>query len=243
MDVLPPQKPPEPKESVPTPPENRVIGLYDAPQFSPGPLNNIDTPVDTVNIKPRKFRSGSGYWEILNLAKLAAGALLLAFMINHFVFQSYEVFGQSMTPTLNEQDRLIISKMGKTWSDVTRSSHTPKRGEIIVFKSPKNPDTQLIKRVIGLPGERVVVENGQITVYNNDYPEGFNPDQEQEFADVYTSGLIDIVVEDEHLFVSGDNRNAGGSLDSRNDLGLIPTKNIVGKLVIRIFPFTDTKSF
>ena len=168
----------------------------------------------------------------------------MAFIINRFVFQSYEVFGRSMTPTLQEHDRLVISKLGKSWSNILSDDYVPSRGTIVVFNSPRDPNIQLIKRVIGLPGDRVVVENGSITIYNEQNPQGFNPDLEfdAEFTE-FTTGEKESLVGEGELFVSGDNRNPGGSLDSRNELGLVPAENLIGELVLRLLPIGDASIF
>jgi signal peptidase I len=116
---------------------------------------------------------------------------------------------------------------------------------VIVFKKPSDPSVQLIKRVIGLPGERVVVKDGSITVFNAEFPEGFNPDADTEYGPTLapTSGEVDITVGENELFVSGDNRAPGGSLDSRTGIGLVPVENIVGRLWVRYFPLSEFKVF
>ena len=179
----------------------------------------------------------------LSFAQLIGGAIILAVFINHFVFQSYQVYGQSMAPTLQEGDRLIISKVGKSWSSLFGKEYVPKRGEIIVFHNPQNPDTQLVKRVVGLPGDRVVVHAGKITVYTPSNPKGFDFDEIFNLKFHYTVGSVDIKVPEGEIFVVGDNRMPGGSLDSRNDLGTVPLSTVVGNLIFRIFPVTDAKLF
>lgn len=149
-----------------------------------------------------------------------------------------------MTPTLHDGDRLIISKVEKSISTVTRNEWLPDRGDIIVFKNPRNTQSpQLIKRVIGLPGERVVVESGNIIIYNKSNPDGFMPDKTLGLELGITAGNVDITVPDGHIFVSGDHREQGGSLDSRNELGTIPLDLIVGELVLRILPISDVEVF
>lgn len=181
---------------------------------------------------------------IFSTLQLLVGALLLAFAINAFVFQSYEVVGDSMFPTLSNGDRLVISKVGKSWSNTFGSDFVPARGSIVVFDSPGSDTKQLIKRVIGLPGEKVIVENGMITIINDAHPEGFNPDED--YSAVLppdTTNKITTDVPEGHLFVAGDNRVGGNSLDSRNMLGTVPLKNVVGTLILRILPLSDTEFF
>jgi signal peptidase I len=153
-----------------------------------------------------------------------------------------------MENSLQHNDRLIIWKFSKTWSDITNKPYQPNRGDIIVFtkddiREPSGEPKKLIKRVIGLPGDRVVVSNGSITVFNDENPSGFNPDQNQEFsADIasQTEGELETVVRDGELFVCGDNRP--NSLDSRF-FGVIKTENVKGNAAYRIAPLGEAKRF
>ena len=126
-----------------------------------------------------------------------------------------------MQNTLQNADKLIIWKIPRTWARITHHDYIPKRGDIIVFTESglsefgQNDTKQLIKRVIGLPGDRVVVKDGFLTIYNAANPGGFQPDKTLAYgADIpTTSGDIDITLKAGQLFVSGDNRP--NSLDSR----------------------------
>lgn len=201
--------------------------------------NSSSTPSTNHSGKPKRNLSG-----LFGSIQLVAGAVLLAIVINSFVFQSYEVVGQSMSPTLSNGDRLIINKLGKTWNSVFGGVHTPKRGDIIVFNSPISSDKQLVKRVIGLPGDTVVVEKGVITVFNDESPEGIKPDELiSDNVALDTNYTLTSIVGENELFVSGDNRIGGASLDSRNDLGLVPLENVVGELVVRLLPLSDSRFF
>lgn len=202
------------------------------------------SPDDNPEDPPSKKRQKEQFRNIFSLVKLVGGALLIAILIIQFVFQPYEVFGHSMTPTLDEGDRLIISKVGKTWSLISQDKFIPDRGEIIVFKSPIRQSDNLIKRVIGLPGDTVEVDDGIITITNEENPNGFNPDSEYEetLTDV-RSGNITVRVGPGQVFVSGDNRAPDGSLDSRNALGLVPSENIIGVLVMRIMPLSEASFY
>lgn len=186
-------------------------------------------------------RNRNGFFGTL---QLIFGAILLAVIINGFVFQSYQVVGQSMSTTLENGDRLLINKLGKTWSTITRSEYVPKRGDIIVFKSPIDGERQLVKRVIGVPGDRVIYSNGVFTIVNDANPDGFNPD-DMVSADIIADDTYSIsqTVNEGELFVAGDNRLGGASLDSRNDLGLVQTDSVVGDLIIRILPLSESRVF
>lgn len=246
------------QNQVPTLPPKRPD--YESPHVDPGfsaPEVNSYTPTPSASKDPitkKSFRdrlgnikhkiANSPFKGFLSFTQLVVGSILLALFINHFIFQSYEVYGLSMTPTLHDGDRLIISKVEKSFSSIARNEYLPDRGEIIVFKNPRNPQSpQLIKRVIGLPGERVVVQNGDITIYNSSNPDGFMPDKALGLELGITAGTVDITVPDGHVFVSGDHREQGGSLDSRNELGTVPLGLVVGQLMIRILPVSDVEVF
>lgn len=173
-----------------------------------------------------------------------------AVTINTFVFRSFSVVGPSMETTLYTGDRLIVSRLPVTIANIKNTSYLPERGEVIVFKNPRFAsgvgDEYIVKRVIALPGERVVLKNGEFTVYNGDNPNGFNPDEilKEKNGIVYpTSGSVDIIVPKNEIFVSGDHRQETYSLDSRNGLGTIPVYDIVGPVSVRIYPFNKIRLF
>lgn len=191
--------------------------------------------------KPSK---STKYKGLIGLTQIVVGAVVAALFINTFIFQSYEVVGESMHPTLSSGDRLIINKLGKTWDWVTRSDHIPKRGDIIIFDDPTASNRQLVKRVIGLPGDTVRINQGTITITNEENPQGFDPDIDyKDSLAVDTNYTLTDTVTEGHLFVAGDNRIGGASLDSRNDLGLIPIESVVGELVIRLLPLSESRFF
>ncbi len=186
----------------------------------------------------------SGWKSIGSTVGILLFAPLLAIFITVYVFQSYEVYGLSMSTTLQNGDRLIVQKFSKNWARIRGHEYVPRRGEIIVFDKPafvatgSNDVRHLIKRVIGLPGERVVAKDGEYTVYNNEFPNGFNPDDGKDYAKdiITTPGNVDISVGPDEVFVSGDNRT--NSLDSRN-FGAIKTKSITGVATIRFLPIDN----
>ena len=169
-------------------------------------------------------------------------------MLTTFVFQSYEVDGPSMESTLSNHDRLIVVKTARTWARITRHAYIPGRGDVIIFNQNDlegfgtSGKKQLIKRVIGLPGERVVVKDGVVTVYNEQYPDGFQPDKTLPYGKVInnTPGNTDVTLGKDQLFVCGDNRP--NSLDSRA-FGAINADQVVGKLALRITPIGKAKLF
>jgi len=192
----------------------------------------------------------AAFREFLSTAGVLIMALIIAITLIAFVFQSYQVDGESMQNTLHNNDRLIVWKTPRTWARITHHQYVPKRGDIIIFNETglsaygQDDSKQLVKRVIGLPGDRVVVSDGIITVFNQDHPDGFQPDTVLAYgsnnAIPYSSGSIDVTLGSDQLFVCGDNR--GNSLDSRI-FGPIKTSQVIGKLVARIYPFSDAEKF
>jgi signal peptidase I len=153
-----------------------------------------------------------------------------------------------MENTLQNADKLIIWKVPRTWARITGHPYIPKRGDIIVFNEAgleqfgQEDSKQLIKRVIGLPGDHVVISNGNITIYNKGHPKGFDPDKTLPYGKNIptTSGNINVTLGPDQLFVSGDNRP--DSLDSRA-FGPINASQVVGKLVLRVFPVSQAQDF
>lgn len=190
----------------------------------------------------------SAWGELFSTVGILVTALVVAFLIIGFVFRSYQVDGPSMENTLQNADKLIIWKVPRTWSRLTHHAYIPNRGDIIVFTQSglsefgQTDSKQLIKRVIGLPGERVVVKDGSYTVYNTEHPNGFNPDRTLSYGKNIptTSGSVDVTLHKDQIFVSGDNRP--DSLDSRS-FGPINADKVVGKLVLRVFPISQAKPF
>lgn len=168
--------------------------------------------------------------------------------INNFVFRSFSVDGPSMETTLYTGDRLIVNRLPVTWAQLQNKSYIPDRGQIIVFKNPRYVagygEMYIVKRVIAFPGERVTLENGQYRVYNQQHPDGFNPDDDNNGEPGSpTSGEVDMTVPDGTLFVSGDHRQGDYSYDSRNGMGTIPYYDIIGPVSIRLYPFTKIRLF
>ena len=191
--------------------------------------------------------SGSNIRSIISTVILFLAAPILALVLIMFVIQSYEVDGQSMETTLENKDLLIVSKVPKTLSRITRSDYIPSRYTIIIFSRDESgglggQSRQLVKRVITVPGERVTVMDGKVMVYNAENPDGFNPDEGQEYSKSIktTPGNVDITVQEGQVFALGDNRT--NSLDSRF-FGPVDSDDIVGRLGVRIFPLNKAQSF
>jgi signal peptidase I len=161
---------------------------------------------------------------ILELAQIIIIAAAIIIPIRYFLIQPFIVKGASMEPNFEDNEYLIIDELSFRFRDI-------ERGEIIVFEPPTNESQYYIKRVIGLPGETVQIKNGQITIYNNDFPNGFII--HEDYIGEYTSGEEYVVLGEEEYFVMGDNRDV--SLDSRV-IGPIPQDNIIGRVWLRGLP-------
>ncbi len=209
-------------------------------------------PEEYTNFSPQPVtsphRPKEGWGSVISTILILLAAPFIALLLTAFVFQSYEVEGPSMETTLHNRDRLIVLKTGKTWSRLTRGHFIPKRGDIVVFEKSGVYDfgqgggKQLIKRVIGLPGDRVVIKDGVVTVHNEKFPVGFQPDQTSDYHSAIgsTSPSVDISVGENEVFVLGDNRS--NSLDSRS-FGTIKSDDIVGTLALRIFPLNTLEAY
>lgn len=213
-----------------------------------------------MDSKPKFFQKHPLTKDVLSLIVFIACVVIGTLVLNAFVFRSYNVVGSSMENTLHNDDRIIVNRMPVTWAHFLGQEYVPKRGQIIVFTNgdASGPltcgapagtvDQYLIKRVIAFPGERVTVKDGVLTVYNDEYPDGFSPDDETRVDEnngpkEYSSGDVDVVVPAGEIFVAGDNREGSHSFDSRSGLGTIPYCRIIGPAVLRIYPFSGIRVF
>ncbi len=232
-----------------------VADIYPAsPAAAPPPVGGLGTPADstspsTGSPQEKKPKNKDGIKSVLSTIGLFLLAPIIALSLTAFAFQSYQVDGQSMETTLQNNDRLIVNKMPRTISKITKNPYIPKRGEIIVFNggglfdTGSTTDKQLIKRVIALPGEDIEVKGGKITVYNHQSPEGFDPDRAGIYAIAATTTPQEverITLGPREIFVCGDNR--ANSEDSRY-FGPIAADRIVGELIFRIYPLGKADKF
>lgn len=194
-----------------------------------------------------RSRQSSRLRQGISLVVTVVLTLGLAAILNFFVFQSYFVDGESMSPTLHSGDRLVISRVEHTLAAALGRPYIPNRGQIIVINGDASPLTaqrapELIKRVIGLPGDRIIVANKTITIISP--TEGaFDANQKLGLQlDPTDSPPLDVVVPDDSVFVVGDNRKPGASLDSRV-FGSVKSQFIDGRLFMRIMPFNGFRVF
>lgn len=170
-------------------------------------------------------------WEII---KTIAISLAIILPIRYFVIQPFYVKGASMEPNFYDNEYLIINELSYRFKN-------PERGDIIVFQSPLDKNDFFIKRIIGLPNERVKVTDNGIYVYNSEHPEGALIEEEYLPKDDMIAGDYGIIrLGNDEYYVLGDNR--GRSLDSRF-FGAINKKSIVGRVWLRGWPFNRVKIF
>ena len=168
-------------------------------------------------------------WEIL---KIVIIALLIVVPIRYFLFQPFFVKGQSMEPNFENSDYLIID-------EISYRLGSPQRGEVVVFKYPQNPSQRYIKRIVGLPGETVEIEDGKVIIFNQ---VGSQILDESDYlpASCRTPGDARVSLNEDEYFVLGDNR--ASSADSRS-WGPLPKENIIGRVLFRAWPFTTLAKF
>ncbi|MBU1178631.1 signal peptidase I [Patescibacteria group bacterium] len=166
---------------------------------------------------------GNFFVEIL---KVAIISLAIIIPIRYFLIQPFVVRGSSMEPSFSSGDYLIIDEISYRFSE-------PQRGDVIVFEYPRNPSQYYIKRIIGLPGERVQVDNGEVVIYNTDYPGGVGIEESYLIGADQTPGNVDTTLGSEEYFVLGDNRTA--SSDSRV-WGELESDRIIGRAWVRGWP-------
>ena len=168
----------------------------------------------------RKGRQSRGVWYVLrDLAGTILPAIVIALLIHLFLVQATRVFGQSMEPNIHENQRLVVEKLSYRF-------HGPQLGDVVVLHDPTDPDELLIKRIVGLPGERITVANGRVYVDGAPLPEPY--------LDQATDGsTCSWVVPPLNVFVMGDNR--GASRDSRS-FGPVPMDMLLGQAVFRYWP-------
>ncbi len=221
--------------------KNRLVALSTNLDL-PNPLKHPNTPAPQPIDEPEESHASS-IKSFFSLLRFGLSVILIAAFINAFIFRPYQVDGTSMTPTLQNNDRLIVIKVARTWARITGHDFIPKRGTIIVLDTTLGNDKQLVKRVIGLPGERVVVKDGTVTIYNKDNPNGFDPDNTSWGKNLApTAGNVDVVVPPDELFICGDNRVPGGSNDSRSQVGTVPADHVIGVAKFRILPVNKARA-
>ncbi len=186
----------------------------------------------------------------VELFKTILLALLIVLPVKMFVIQPFFVQGYSMEPTFHDGDYLIVKELGYKTTAIAAGSkkiftvkpfEKLKRGEVVVFKNPRNQKQFFIKRIIGLPGERVVISGGRVMIYNRETPQGFILDESSYLPPgTKTVPSRNVRLKDDEYFVLGDNRV--NSSDSRY-WGPLKKDLIIGKVALRAWPLADFSIF
>jgi signal peptidase I len=169
------------------------------------------------------------------LIKIVVISLVVIIPIRYYLIQPFYVKGASMEPNFMDHEYLIIDEISYRFND-------PKRGDIVVFRYPRDPQEYFIKRLIGLPGESVQIKDGDVFVYNKEYPDGVMLEEEYLPSTTKTQGFTEEKLElgPNEFYVLGDNRNS--SKDSRS-FGPVDRSFITGKVLLRGWPFNKITLF
>jgi signal peptidase I len=167
-----------------------------------------------------------------DLVRFAIIAGLIVLPIRLFVAQPFIVSGASMEPTFENGQYLIVD-------EITYRLEEPGRGDVIIFRYPRDPSKFFIKRIVGLPGETIRIEGAAITIKNDAHPEGFALD-EPYIAGMHKPVSLTQTLKAGEYFVLGDNRDA--SSDSRV-WGVLKRGNIVGRAFLRLLPVSEVGVF
>jgi len=167
---------------------------------------------------------------IYDVFKTVTTVLGVAFLIRFFLIQPFYVSGQSMDPTFEDNQYIIVDQ-------VSYHFRQPDRGDVVVFRYPKNPSFSFIKRIVGLPGETVLIHNGEVTIFNKQYPDGTK--LAESYIPFQTSGEVRMQLSKDEFFVMGDNRP--NSSDSRS-WGVLNRSFFIGKVWVVLYPFSQFKT-
>ncbi|HNZ86513.1 MAG TPA: signal peptidase I [bacterium] len=182
--------------------------------------------------QPNKWRERISF--VLEIVKTVIISLAIILPIRYFLIQPFMVDGASMEPNFYNADYLIIDEISYRFK-------VPERGDVVVFKNPENTKEYFIKRVIGLPGETIKIQDGKVFLKNINSGEFEQIQEDYLPVNLQTIGVgRDIIIPDNHYFVLGDNRS--NSRDSRY-FGAISEDLITGKVLLRGYPFNRIKLF
>ncbi len=173
---------------------------------------------------------------VIEIIKVVIISLAIIIPVRYFLIQPFYVKGASMEPNFHDHEYLIINEISYRFSE-------PQRGDIVVFRYPKDPSQYFIKRIIGLPGEKIKIKDNKVYIYNEKYPNGLELNEEvylTEEENTPNLGKTEFILEQGEYFVMGDNRES--SLDSRR-FGSVPRRLIIGKAWIRGWPFDKVTLF
>lgn len=180
---------------------------------------NTDTVEEVIHEPEHKTHP---FTEIVQFAIIA---ILIVVPIRMFIAQPFIVSGASMEDTFHSGEYLIVDQL---------SYHVrqPQRGEVIIFRYPRDPSKFFIKRIIGLPGDTIQINNSVVTITNDEHPDGFILN-EPYIAAMTPAEPFEEELGEREYFVMGDNRDQ--SSDSRS-WGVLQEERIVGRAFLRLFP-------
>lgn len=167
----------------------------------------------------------SKLWLVLSVIQKIALVIIVAFIIRSFIIQPFIIEGRSMEPSYHNNQFILIDK-------ISYRLHKPNKGDVVVFQNPKNPSIYFIKRIIGLPGDDVKIEGGNVYINNQIISEPYLAPGQKTTVDSLEN-KYDVIVPGNEYFVMGDNRDE--SSDSR-EWNFLPKMNIVGKLWVVVYP-------
>ncbi len=180
--------------------------------------------IEDVPADEQKPSANSFLWELIRVIVVA---VVLMFVLRIFIAEPFVVSGSSMVPNFHNREYLVVDKISYRF-------HEPQRGDVIIFRYPKDTTQYFIKRIIGLPGEKVQIVDGRAKVYNAEHPNGALIDEPYLPSNNITFGKDEIVsLGSDEYYVMGDNRLA--SSDSRV-WGILPKHDIIGHAWLRAFP-------
>ncbi|HEY4694939.1 MAG TPA: signal peptidase I [Candidatus Nanoarchaeia archaeon] len=176
----------------------------------------------------------TSFWAlVIDVVETVVVAAAIFVVVYLFLLQPHQVKGASMKPNFHDGEYILTDKVSYRFSE-------PQRGDVIIFKSPTDPDVDFIKRIIALPGERVKIAGGKVTIFNDQNPNGLTLNEPYQTNGSTSAGKeapdnTEVTIDKDEYFVLGDNRVE--SFDSRS-WGALPKKNIIGKAWLRYWPFS-----
>ncbi len=171
--------------------------------------------------------------SLKEIVKFTLIAVFITIIFRTYIAQPFIVSGGSMDPTFRDKQYLIVDQL-------TYRLEEPKRSDVVIFRYPNNPKVFYIKRVIGLPGEKVVVKNGIINITNSENPDGVVIDDKYVEESRRSADDFTVTLREGEYFVMGDNRRE--SSDSRS-WGPLEKKYIMGRPILRLFPISKISVF
>lgn len=171
-------------------------------------------------------------WELSKIVLISAAIII---PVRYFLIQPFFVKGASMEPNFHDQEYLIVDELSYRFGE-------PQRGQVIVFRYPRNPQEYFIKRLIGLPGEQVQIKDGKVIIFNDAHPDGMILNESYLPSNLETPSDNEnkVAVGPDEYFVLGDNR--GASKDSRS-FGVVNKSFVTGKILFRGWPFKEITVF